>query len=66
LTILREGERWKEMRTAVGKQTIPKNVQVFSSDFNVIYQRFTDYIRTAKGEELEMLLPIKLLFMESK
>ena len=53
----------------MGKQATPRSAQAYSSAFTEIYQRFTNYIESAKDENeviSDITLPIKLLFVESK
>ena len=67
--VISEGEEWKERRVAMGKQATPRSVQAYSSGFTDIFQRFADYIESAKDETgviSDITLPIKLLFVESK
>lgn len=65
-TVCSQGERWKRLRRAAGKQATPRNVQTYSPAFNDIFQRFAKYIKSMQGEEFDMILAIKLLFVESK
>ena len=53
----------------MGKQATPRSVQAYSSGFTEIFQRFANYIESAKDENdviSDITSPIKLLFVESK
>ena len=58
------------MRTAVGKQATPRNVQTYTTSFNKIFDRFMEHIRTSRGENGGMIddfaYPLKLLLTEGE
>ncbi len=63
------GKDWKTLRSAVGKQTTPRNVQSYCGGFNTIFGHFMDHIGTARGEDGlmgDIVIPLKLLFIESE
>ena len=66
----REGEEWKRIRTAIGKQATPRNVQTYHTGFNATFERFMDSIRgslrSKDGVVEDVTLPLNLLFMESE
>ena len=65
----RNGEEWKRIRSAIGKQATPRNAQSYCSDFNKIFDRFMDYIRSTREEDgmiADITYPLKLLLVESK
>ena len=49
--IYRDDEQWKELRTAVGKQTLPRNVNSYIPGMNDVLQRFTRYLRANRDEK---------------
>ena len=64
-----KGEKWKRVRSAVGKQATPRNVQSYCSGFNIILDRFMDYVRSARGADGaigDIAYPLRLLLVECK
>ena len=66
----RNGPRWKKLRSALGKQSIPRNALTYAPGFNEIFQHFTEYIRNNRGPDDDVMAditrPTKLLFFESE
>lgn len=64
----RVGEDWKRIKTAIGKQASPRNVQSYTSGFNGIINQFVKYIQSARDESgtiADCSLPLRKLLMES-
>ena len=69
LTLLREGEHWKRVRTAIGKQILPKNVQTNHQIYNETIHRFMNSIRSfrnADGTVKDIGDPLRKLVVECK
>ena len=67
--LYRDGKHWKDVRSALGKQTIPRNVQTFHEGYNNIIHRFTKYIKSSRMEDGAMndiSLPFRRLLVECK
>ena len=47
----RNGKEWKELRTAIGKQTLPQNVNSYIPGMNDVLRRFTCYLRANRNEQ---------------
>ena len=47
----RSDEEWKELRTAIGKQTLPRNVNSYIPGMTSILQRFTRYLKANRDEK---------------
>ena len=61
----RDGEHWKRLRNAMNKQTLPKNVKMYSASFNEIFQKFINHIKTNNGSITGDLHPhIMNLFLQ--
>lgn len=68
-TVFRDGERWKKLRSAIGKQATPRNVNAYAPAFNRIFQGFSDYIRKNRNADnvlADISAPMKLLFVQCK
>ena len=69
ITDYRHGKEWKEERSAVNNQTLPRNVFAYTAGLNDVATQFTDYVRSARDENdriSDISLPLKQLLMESK
>ena len=65
----RNGESWKELRSDVGKQIMPRNVQMWSDVYNNIINQFTHYTRSSKdtdGTIEDISYPLQRLVIECK
>ena len=49
--VYRNDEEWKKLRTAIGKQTLPQNVNSYITGMSNSLQRFTHYLRANRDEK---------------
>ena len=65
----RSGKEWKEVRSAVGKQIIPRNVQIYHHGLNDMIHQFIHFVRSSRNSDgfmQDLADPIKRLLVECK